>query len=87
MKAFVYILQDKNQKFYIGFTTDITRRLIQHSNGQTHTTARMQSPQIVLKQEYPTLEEARSIERKLKKLKRKDYIKKIVADGRIKMKP
>ncbi len=41
--------------------------------------------ELVLKQEYNTLSEARIIEMKLKKLKRHDYIKKIVENGYIKM--
>jgi predicted GIY-YIG superfamily endonuclease len=40
---------------------------------------------MVFKQEYSTLGEARKIETKLKKLKRRDYIRKIVEDGFIKM--
>ncbi|KKW02101.1 MAG: hypothetical protein UY52_C0024G0017 [Parcubacteria group bacterium GW2011_GWC2_49_9] len=41
----------------------------------------MKSPVLVLSQEYPTLVEARRIERRIKKFKRKDYIEKIVKDG------
>ena len=40
---------------------------------------------MVLKQEYPSLSEARMVESRLKKLKRKDYIEKIITDGCIKM--
>jgi predicted GIY-YIG superfamily endonuclease len=47
----------------------------------------MKNPHVALSQEYPTIEEARKIERKLKKLKRKDYISKIIKDGYIKIKP
>jgi len=45
----------------------------------------MDSPTLVLSQEYATLLEARKIENRLKKLKRKDYIEKIIIDGYIKM--
>jgi len=47
----------------------------------------MINPVIVLTQEYKTLECARKVERKLKKLKRKDYVEKMVKDGYIKMSP
>ena len=40
---------------------------------------------LVLNQEYSTLSKARKIEYRLKRLKRKDYIKKIVEDGYIRM--
>jgi predicted GIY-YIG superfamily endonuclease len=84
-KGFVYILKDDSSRYYIGSTTDVDRRGVQHSSGHTPSTHRMKNPKLVLKQEYPTLEIARKIELKLKKLKRKDYIEKIIADGKIKM--
>ena len=87
MKAFVYILKDDRSRYYIGSTTDLTRRLNQHKYKHTQTTSRMLNPRLVLQQEYVSIEEARKIERKLKKLKRKDYIEKIVSDGHIKMNP
>lgn len=87
MKYFVYILKDERNRFYIGSTNDLERRLYQHSKKHTHTTIRMKKPLLVLKQEYPTLSEARAIERKIKKLKRKDYIEKMVKEGYIKLKP
>jgi len=83
--AFVYILQGENEKYYIGSTTDKKRRLLQHQTGHTWTTQRLKNFKMVFSQEYPTLQEARKIEMKLKRLKRKDYIDKIVRDGHIRM--
>jgi predicted GIY-YIG superfamily endonuclease len=40
---------------------------------------------LVFKQEFESMEIARKIESRLKKLKRKDYLKKIVEDGFIRM--
>lgn len=87
MKASVYILKDINGRFYVGSTTDINRRLKQHKYNHTHTTHRMNNPRLALSQEYGSLEEARVVERKIKKLKRKDYIEKMVEEGAIKMRP
>lgn len=42
---------------------------------------------MVLKQEYKTLKEARLVELKLKKLKRRDYVEKIIKEGYIKIQP
>ncbi len=42
---------------------------------------------LMFQQEYATLGEARKIENKLKKFKRKDFIKKIIKDRYIKIKP
>lgn len=87
MKGFVYILQDIKGKFYIGSTNDLERRLKQHQRGHTQTTNRMQQPTIKLIQEYKTLKGARSVEKKIKKLKRRDYIERMILDGYIKIKP
>jgi len=86
MKEYIYILKESKNIFYIGSTTDIKRRLEQHNTGHTWTTHRMDKPELVFMQEYNLLSEARIIERKIKKLKRKDYIVKIIRDGEIKIK-
>ena len=87
MKGFVYILKsNKKNKFYVGSTSDIARRLKQHENGHTQTTRNMGKLDLVLVQEYNDLETARKIERKIKKLKSKNYIQKMVQEGKIKMK-
>jgi predicted GIY-YIG superfamily endonuclease len=46
----------------------------------------MKNPKMILCQEFESIELAKKIELRLKKLKRKDYIEKIVKDGYIKMK-
>ena len=84
-KGYVYILKDRNRKFYVGSTDDLGRRFKQHKNGHTQTTRNMNDLEIVLKQEYESLKLARKIELKIKKLKRKDYIEKMINDGYIRM--
>ena len=86
MKGFVYILKDDNNKFYIGSTPDLERRMRQHKSKHTQTTNRMKNPVLVLVQEYSSLKEAREIEMRIKRLKRKDYVEKMVKDGFIKLK-
>ena len=87
MSGFVYILKDDLNKYYIGSCEDIDIRHKRHLTGWVHTTNRMENPRVVFSQQYPTIEEARKIEQRLKKLKRKDYITKIINDGYIKIKP
>lgn len=84
--AFVYIIKSLTSgKYYIGSTSDINRRFKQHINGHTHTTKRFGELELVFSQKYTDLKDARIIERKLKKLKRKDYIEKIIKDGFIRI--
>lgn len=55
-----------------------------HKNGYTYSTKRFGGVDLVFSQEYETLKKAREVEMWLKKLKRKDYIEKIIEDGCIK---
>lgn len=85
MSGFLYILKDAKSKLYVGSTIDINRRLYRHQHNHTQTTAGMSTPELMLVQKYQTIKEARRIERKIKKLKRRDYVEKIIKDGYIKM--
>ncbi len=86
--AFVYILQSKRDgRFYTGSTIDLEKRLRHHKGGSTPTTKRFGELYLVFSQEYQKLTDARKVERKLKLLKRKDYIEKIIKDGFIKIRP
>ena len=85
--AFVYILESESGRYYVGSTLDMNERLRHHVGGYTPSTKRLRRVRLALQQEYKTLAEARIVEEKLKKLKRKDYIQKIVREGYIKIKP
>ena len=86
--GWVYILKSMSDgRYYIGSTTNIKSRIRHHMAGATYSTKRFGKLQLVFSQQYGTLQEARSIERKLKKLKRRDYIEKIIAEGIIRMRP
>jgi predicted GIY-YIG superfamily endonuclease len=83
--AFVYILQSDKGRYYIGSTTDMVERLKHHAGGYTPSTKALGKMRLVLQQEYATISGARKVEARLKRLKRKDYIAKIVKDGHIKI--
>ncbi|MEK7480517.1 MAG: GIY-YIG nuclease family protein [Patescibacteria group bacterium] len=86
--AWVYILRGvDNGYFYIGSTENLKQRLKHHFGGGTPTTKRFGKIVYIFSQEYPSLKEARIIEKRLKRLKRHDYIEKIVREGKIKMHP
>ena len=76
--AHVYILEsERDKRYYIGSTAVLDTRLKHHFGVL----------KLVFSQYFHSLKEARLIERKLKKLKRKDYLRKIIQDGYIKMRP
>ncbi len=88
MKGYVYILRSENGRLYIGSTTDVPRRLEQHRAGHTRTTKNiLKNCVVVFTQGFVSLIEARRAEYRLKKLKRKDYVEKIIKDGYIKEAP
>jgi putative endonuclease len=85
--AYVYILESlRDGRYYLGSTENIKERFNHHKAGGTPSTKRFGDIKLIFKQEYASLKEARYIERKLKKLKRKDYLRKIVKDRFIKLK-
>lgn len=85
--AYVYILQSvKNGRYYIGSTRDLKRRLKEHSQGKTKSLENILPVRLVFSQTFENYSMARKIEARLKKLKRRDYLEKIIHDGIIKMK-
>lgn len=83
-KIGVYILKSqKNTRFYIGSTNNLKRRLEEHQNGRVKSTKHLLPIKLVFFKPYKTVIEARKIEYKIKRLKRKDYLEKIVKNNRI----
>jgi len=86
MNGYVYILRSlKNYRFYIGSTVNVDSRLKMHNKGFVLSTRNSRPYKIELIQKYSTITKAKQIEYKIKKLKRRDYIEKIVRDGYIRM--
>lgn len=85
MKGYVYILKNSAGKLYVGSTDNLERRLHQHAIGHTQTTRNMKELTLALHQEYDSLAQARSVERKIKNMKRKDYIEKMITEGYIRI--
>lgn len=84
--AYVYILKsEKSGKYYIGSTGNIRERVRQHNSGNVTFTRNLRPLVLVLVQKYSNITEAKEIERRLKALKRRDYIDRIVKEGFIKM--
>ena len=86
MQGYLYILQsEKTQKYYIGSTIDLTKRLTQHNQGQTKSLKQHIPLTLKFKQQFDTITQARQIEYKLKKKKNKQIIEAIIRDQEIKM--
>ena len=85
MIGWVYILRSlKSNRFYIGSAADVDKRIDEHNRGRVKSTKAFIPFELVFKQEYETYTQARSVEVRLKKYKRKDFLDKIVKDGIIK---
>jgi putative endonuclease len=68
--AWVYILRGPSGRHYIGSTTDLARRIEQHRKGHTYSTRRLGQPlHLVASLHLDLLEEARALERELKRKK------------------
>ena len=62
MKFVVYVLKDEKGKLYKGSTNNLNRRLIEHRNGKTKTTAKMKNISVAYTEEFDNLENARKRE-------------------------
>jgi len=63
---YVYLLKNKNGQFYIGYTSDLDRRLEEHKSGKVITTHRLSFEGLVYYEAYSTESAAKDRESKLK---------------------
>ncbi len=76
---YVYILRSKlTNKFYVGCTDNINRRLKEHNSGLSKYTKSNRPWIIEYFEEYSTLSEARMRERKIKSWKKRVAIEKLI---------
>ena len=69
--------------YYIGSTTDRSRRLIEHNSGKNTSTKNKGPWEMVFSKRFTNLFEARKAENKLKKLKSRKIIDKIVKNQKL----
>lgn len=73
--CWMYILKnEETNRYYIGSTTDLKRRLKQHKSGQTKTTRMLRTLKLVYSEYFDKIENARERELKLKSYKSKKYL-------------
>lgn len=83
MEGCVYILQNRQtSRYYVGSTRNLERRLRQHKSGSTKTT-KSGDWELVFSQTTETINQAREAEKKIKSWKRRDFIDRIVHEGRV----
>ncbi|MCL5027601.1 MAG: GIY-YIG nuclease family protein [Bacteroidetes bacterium] len=76
MSFFTYILSsEKLNKYYIGHTNNIQRRISEHNSSQSSSTKSGVPWQLVYCKEFSNITDAVKFELKLKSMKSKKYIK------------
>lgn len=82
--SYVYILKSlKNESYYVGSTEDIERRFKQHNSGNVEATKYKRPYELVFRQDFKDNKTAKQVEFKIKSWKRRDFIEKIIKDGKI----
>jgi putative endonuclease len=80
--AGVYILEStKNNRYYIGSTNNIERRLKEHNSGEVYSTKKIRPLILKVFIGCTNLTEAKSSEYRLKQYKRRDIIDKTIEDS------
>lgn len=70
MMHFVYILQNKNSRLYIGRTKDILKRIQEHNAGDTFSTKKYKPWQCIYLEGYFSEDDAKDREKKIKQFGR-----------------
>lgn len=78
-KYIVYILKSqRTDRYYVGVTTDLYKRLRRHNNGQNVSTRLGRPWRLVYSEEYPDKKLAWSREKQIKRYKSGDAFKNLV---------
>ncbi|MCK9431690.1 MAG: GIY-YIG nuclease family protein [Candidatus Omnitrophica bacterium] len=81
---YVYALWSKeDNKFYVGYTVDLERRIKEHSLNKVHTTQRMHSPRLIFFEAFLSEQDARRREGYFKTTKGRKALRLILRDSLI----
>lgn len=76
---FVYILQSEaDGTYYIGYSSNLERRLIEHNRGRLHFTKNRKPWIVIYKEEFSSKGEALKRERHIKGMKSRKYIDSLI---------
>ncbi|MBS4066157.1 MAG: GIY-YIG nuclease family protein [Chitinophagaceae bacterium] len=79
---FVYILYSaKCNKYYIGFSTDVTARLLRHNSGMVTATKNCRPYSLIKTKSFPTEALARAEEKRLKRMKSRTYLERLIKEN------
>ena len=77
MKCFLYILKSsKDSKRYIGVTSDLQRRIIEHNSGLVKSTKHRKPMELIYVEEFNSKTEAMNREKFFKSGKGREYLNK-----------
>ena len=76
------IYSEKLNKYYIGACIDLHRRLYEHNIGHSKFTSTRIPWKTVYIEEFKTLQEAKTRENYIKKMKSRKYIETLISNGR-----
>ena len=78
---YVYALwSQKDQKFYIGYTKDLKRRMVEHRSGGCHTTYRLREPELIFYEAYRCNSDGKRREKYFKTSKGKKTLRLMLRD-------
>ena len=79
---YTYILfSRRNNKFYIGYTSNLERRIAEHKSGKVYSTHRFFEPKLVFYEAFLAEEDAKRRERYFKTTKGKKSLRLILRDS------
>jgi len=81
LMSYVYIIQNLDLRFYIGYTTNLERRIKEHQTGLGRWTKDKGPWKLVYFEEFENDTDARKREIKLKKAKNKTYLTWLTTNG------
>jgi len=72
--SFYILFSETRDRFYLGHTNKLERRIVEHNSGQNKSTKSGIPWKIVYQKEFRTRTEAAKLEAKMKRMKSKKYI-------------
>jgi len=79
---FVYVLENEQQRYYVGYAADLDKRLDEHNRGVSLATRGRGPWRVAYYEVYGTKVEALRRERQIKKMKSRLYIQSLIRQGK-----